>query len=110
MASARQFVMLPERSSRMVTWGVCVMSFSFPDRAHGLDAKPPGRTGWRRTKISRPHSSCCGVKWAIFVGSQEEPRRCWGAGIKPAREDAGELLRNAAALLFPIDWPEPFGL
>jgi glycosyltransferase involved in cell wall biosynthesis len=22
----------------------------------------------------------------------------------------GELLRNAAALLFPIDWPEPFGL
>ena len=22
----------------------------------------------------------------------------------------GDLLRNAAALLFPIDWPEPFGL
>ena len=22
----------------------------------------------------------------------------------------GELLRNAVALLFPIDWPEPFGL
>ena len=22
----------------------------------------------------------------------------------------GELLRGAAALLFPIDWPEPFGL
>lgn len=24
--------------------------------------------------------------------------------------DKGELLRNARALLFPIDWPEPFGL
>lgn len=24
--------------------------------------------------------------------------------------DKGELLRNAQALLFPIDWPEPFGL
>ena len=25
-------------------------------------------------------------------------------------EDKGELLRGARALLFPIDWPEPFGL
>lgn len=25
-------------------------------------------------------------------------------------EDKGEFLGNAAALLFPIDWPEPFGL
>jgi glycosyltransferase involved in cell wall biosynthesis len=27
-----------------------------------------------------------------------------------AGEEKNEFLRNAAALLFPIDWPEPFGL
>jgi len=35
--------------------------------------------------------------WVEFVGEVNEPRK-------------NELLRNAYALLFPIDWPEPFGL
>ncbi|MFT3924732.1 MAG: glycosyltransferase [Myxococcales bacterium] len=35
--------------------------------------------------------------WVEFVGEVDEVQK-------------NELLRNAYALLFPIDWPEPFGL
>lgn len=35
--------------------------------------------------------------WVEFVGEVNEPQK-------------NELLRHAHALLFPIDWPEPFGL
>jgi glycosyltransferase involved in cell wall biosynthesis len=46
------------------------------------------------SSIIAPRLTESGVE---FVGEVNEEQKC-------------ELLRNATALLFPIDWPEPFGL
>jgi len=63
--------------------------------------------------------------WKLKIAAKIDPsdRYYFNKQIKPlldqpfidfigevGRPDAGKLLGGAAALLFPIDWPEPFGL
>jgi glycosyltransferase involved in cell wall biosynthesis len=68
---------------------------------------------------------CCGMKLRIAAKIYPEERTYFTQTIEPLLQAAGslvefvgeiggkdkdEFLGNACALLFPIDWPEPFGL
>ena len=105
---------------------------------HGLDARmyPVGSgTGGYVAFLGRlsaekaPHLAIDAARTAgspILIGGDavdDEGRRYYAQEITPRREQPGvsfcgelahtrkvELLRNASALLFPIQWEEPFGL
>ena len=54
------------------------------------------------------------MPWTAHISRTRSNRCCadpaWSSSAKSDDEDKNELLGDAAALLFPIDWPEPFGL
>lgn len=105
---------------------------------HGLPAnllpRSPGRGGYlaflgRISPEKGPVDAisialAAGMPLAIAAKIDAADRDYWDGIVKPlidrnrgityigeiAEHEKAELLGNAAALLFPIDWPEPFGL